>query len=96
MWLDDILLEYAQKQTENRLESDLWMEEILLKTLERSEITIKEAFALCFSEKDVDKISQADSRRMSRCLLKTGWCKAGQYTGGSKRNQTKFVRIMRM
>ena len=72
------------------------MEEILLKTLETSEITIKKAFALCFSEKDVDKISQADSRRMSRCLLKTGWCKAGQYTGGPKRNHTKFVRIMRM
>ena len=92
-WLDDILLKYAQKQTEKRLESDPWMEEILLKTLERGEITIKEAFALCFSQIDVDKISQADSRRMSRCLLKTGLCKAGQYTGGPKRNQTKFVRI---
>ncbi len=92
-WLDDILLKYAQKQTEKRLESDPWMEQVLLNTLERSEITIKEAFALCFPEKEVDKISQADSRRMSRCLLKTGWCKAGQYTGGPKRNQTKFVRI---
>ena len=92
-WLDDILLKYAQKQTEKRLESDPWMEEILLKTLQKSEITIKEAFALCFSQKDIDKISQADSRRMSRCLLKTGWYKAGQYTGGPKRNQTKFVRI---
>ena len=92
-WLDDKLLKYAQEQTKRRLESDPWMEQILLKTLDRNDICIKDAFELCFPEKEVDKISQADSRRMSRCLLKTGWCKAGQYTGGPKRNQTKFVRI---
>ena len=31
--------------------------------------------------------------RQVTCLQKTGWSKAGQYTGGPKRNQTKFVRF---
>ena len=92
-WLDGILLKYAQDQTKRRLESDPWMEQILLKALDRSEITIKEAFELCFPEKNIDQISKTDSRRMSTCLQKTGWSKAGQYTGGPKRNQTKFVRF---
>jgi predicted P-loop ATPase len=91
-WLDGVLLKYAQKQTEKRLESDPWMEQILLKTLDRSEITIREAFVLCFPLKNIDQISNPDRRRMSSCLLKTRWSRAGQYTGGPKRNQAKFVR----
>lgn len=92
-WLDGVLLKYAQEQTKRRLESDPWMEQILLKALDRSEITIREAFELCFPGKNIDQISKTDSRRMSTCLQKTGWSKAGQYTGGPKRNQTKFVRM---
>ena len=76
------------------MESDPWMEQILLKTLDRSEITISEAFELCFPERNIDQISNKDSRRMAKCLQKKmGWNKAGQYTGGPKRNQTKFVRM---
>jgi hypothetical protein len=74
------------------LESDPWMEQILLKTLDRSEITIREAFELCFPLKNIDQISKPDSHRMSSCLLKTRWSRAGRYTGGPKRNQAKFVR----
>ena len=92
-WLDGVLLKYAQEQTKRRLESDPWMEQILLKTLDRSEITIKEAFELCFPERNIDQISNRDSRRMSTCLQKTVWSNAGQYTGGPKRNQIKFVRM---
>ena len=62
------------------------MEQILLKTLDRSEITINEAFELCFPERNIDQISNKDSQRMAKCLKKTGWNKAGQYTGGPKRN----------
>ena len=69
------------------------MEQILLKTLDRSEITIKEAFELCFPERNIDQISNKDSRRMSTCLQKTGSSKVGQYTGGPKLNQIKFMRI---
>ena len=50
-WLDGVLLKYAQEQTKRRLESDPWMEQILSKAFDRSEITIKEAFELCFPEK---------------------------------------------
>ena len=92
-WLDGILLKYAQEQTKRRLESEPWMEQILLKTLDRSEITIMEAFELCFPERNIDQISNKDSRRMSTCLQKTGWSNAGRYTGGPKRNQIKFVRM---
>ena len=46
------------------------MEKILLKTLDRSEITINEAFELCFPERNIDQISNKDSRRMAKCLQK--------------------------
>ena len=48
------------------------MEKILLKTLDRSEITINEAFELCFPERNIDQISNKDSRRMAKCLQKNG------------------------
>ena len=51
------LLRYAQEQTKGRLESDPWMEQILLKTLDRSEINIQEAFE--FSIKSQVKIAGA-------------------------------------
>ena len=69
------------------------MEQILLKALDRSEITIREAFELCFPGKNIDQISKTDSQRMSTCLQKTGWSKAGPDTDGPKRNQTKFLRF---
>ena len=92
-WLDGVLLKYAQEQTKRRLESDPWMEQILLKAKDRGEIIIKEAFDLCFPERNIDQISNKDSRRMSTCLQKTVWSNAGRYTGGPKRNQTKVVRM---
>ena len=75
------------------MESAPWREQILLKTLDRSEINIKEAFELCFPKRNIDQISNKDSRRMSTCLQKTLWSNAGRYTGGPKRNQIKFVRM---
>ena len=76
------------------MESGPWMEQILLQALDISEITMREAFELCFPEKNIDQISTMDIRRMSACLKKNGWSKAGRYTGGPKRNQTKFVRMI--
>ena len=88
-WLDGILLKYAQDQTKRRLESDPWMEQILLKALDRSEITIKEAFELCFPEKTSIK-----SRKpiVGACLHAYKKWTAGQYIGVPK-HQTKFVRM---
>ncbi len=54
------------------------MEKILLKTLDRSEITINEAFELCFPERNIDQISNKDSRAIHR------WSKTQPY---------KFVRM---
>ena len=71
------LLRYAQEQTKGRLESDPWMEQILLKTLDRSEINLQEAFEFCFPERNIDQISSKDSRRLSACLQKRGSGKVG-------------------
>ena len=77
-WLDGILLKYAQEQTKRLLESDPWMEQILLKTFDRSEINIKEAIKLCFPERNIDQISNKDSRRMFTCLQEMGRGKVEQ------------------
>ena len=90
--MDTEQLEYPHYQTQQRLESDPWVEQINLKMIGVDETSIKEAFELCFPTKELDKITPADSRRMAACLLKSGWEKNGRYTSGPKRNQTRYVR----
>ena len=92
-WLDGDQSDYAHSQTQQRLESDTWVEQINLKMIGANETSIKEAFELCFPTKGLDKITPADSRRMAACLLKSGWKKNGRYTGGPRRNQTRYVRV---
>jgi len=92
-WLDVDHSDYAHSQTQQRFESDIWVEQINLKMIGAGGTSIKEAFELCFPTKELDKITHSDSRRMAACLLKSVWKKNGRYTSGPKRNQTKYVRV---
>ena len=92
-WLDGDQSDYAHSQTQQRLESDAWVEQINLKMIGADETSIKEAFELCFPTKELEKITHSDNRRMAACLLKSGWKKNGRYTSGPKRNQARYVRV---
>jgi predicted P-loop ATPase len=90
-WLDEEISEFAKRITKLRLEQDPWVEIIHEKLPTRKEISINEAFQICFNSAGEKSISTADSRRMSKALLMADWKKDGRFNSGSKRNQTKFV-----
>ena len=98
-WLTDQHVLYAAQQTELRQESDIWVELIQQKLSGMSEVSIKEALAKCFpllgldcDLADLQKITQSDQRRMSKCLVAAGWEKSGKFNSGNRRNQARFVR----
>ena len=97
-WLDESLLEYTHEQTESRREADIWTELVREALKRKDEVTIREAFQLCFPPADDQpqlnpkNISLADQRRMSACLIAAGFVRDGKYTSGSNRNQVRFTR----
>lgn len=90
-WLMDEVAFIAAKQASDRLEQDPWVEVILAKLSHVAEISIKEAFELCFGKDDVDDLTQAKSRRMARALSMANWTKEGKFNSGTRRNQIRFV-----
>lgn len=81
----------AAKQATARLEQDLWAEIVLEKLGHLSEVTIKEAYELCFPMNDTEGLTQLKSRRMSKVLTLANWSKEGTFYAGSRRNQVRFV-----
>jgi hypothetical protein len=90
-WLADEAALIAAKQATARLEQDPWVEVIFNKLCHVAEVTIREAFELCFDNFDVDDLTRAKSRRMGRALLMANWIKNGKFTAGTRRNQVRFV-----
>lgn len=97
-WLQERFTEYTRQQTEARQEADLWSQLLQEHLRDKDEITIKEAFELCFHQETVDghtnprQITQQDQRRMANCLLAAGFERNGKFTSGKQRNQVRFTR----
>lgn len=90
-WLADEAALIAAKQATARLEQDPWVEIVLEKLGHLSEVTIKEAYELCFPMNDTEGLTQLKSRRMSKVLTLANWSKEGTFYAGSRRNQVRFV-----
>lgn len=90
-WLADEAALIAAKQATARLEQDPWVEVIFNKLSHVAEVTIREAFELCFVGFDVDNLTQSKSRRMGRALLMANWIRDGKFTAGARRDQVRFV-----
>jgi predicted P-loop ATPase len=90
-WLADEAALIAAKQATARLEQDPWVEVIFTKLSHLAEVSIREAFELCFNGFDVDHLTQAKSRRMGRALSMANWIKDGKFTAGARRDQVRFV-----
>ena len=97
-WLQDQFIEYTHQQTELRREADLWSELVQEHLAHENEVTIKEAFELCFPQDSVDtrpnpkQITQQDQRRMANCLIAAGFERNGKFSSGKQRNQVRFTR----
>ena len=93
-WFTEEMAAYANGQTEQRQESDVWVEQINIYLQTKNETTIREAFSECFKQDGVARdITKQMERRMTECLIKAGFERSGKYTSGNKRNQTRFVRL---
>jgi len=90
-WLADEAALIAEKQANGRLEQDPWVEVIFTRLAHKDEVSISEAFKLCFDNFDVDDLTRAKSSRMGRALLMANWIKNGKFTAGTRRNQVRFV-----
>ena len=97
-WLQDQFIDYTHQQTELRREADLWSQLVQEHLAHKDEVTIKEAFELCFPQETIDgrtnpkQISQQDQRRMANCLLAAGFERNGKFSAGKQRNQVRFTR----
>lgn len=91
--LTDDVARIASQQAEARLEQDPWLETVREKLGHISEVSIKEAYELCFPMHDPERITSATSRRMSKVLLLANWCKDGKFHTGKRRNQLRFVNL---
>ena len=67
-WLVDETALIAAKQASARLEQDPWVEIVLDKLGHLSEVSIKEAYELCFSPNDTEGLTQMKARRMTATL----------------------------
>ena len=99
-WMTEEMAAYASEQNKTRHEADLWVELIYQNMADLKETSIREAFAICFTQTSPDdqsanpqKIDQKDQRRMSKCLQMAGWEKEGRFTSGTRKNQARFIRI---
>ncbi len=90
-WLADETALIAAKQATARLEQDPWVEVIFTKLSHMADVSIREAFELCFIGFDVDHLTQSKSRRMGRALLMANWIRDGKFTAGTRRDQVRFV-----
>jgi hypothetical protein len=90
-WLADEAALIAAKQATARLEQDPWVEIVLEKLGHLSEVTIKEAYELCFPMNDPEGLTQLKARRMSKVLTLANWSKDGKFHAGSRRNQVRFL-----
>jgi predicted P-loop ATPase len=90
-WLVDETALIAAKQASARLEQDPWVEIVLDKLGHLNEVSIKEAYELCFSPNDTEGLTQIKARRMSKVLTLANWSKDGKFHAGSRRNQVRFV-----
>ena len=97
-WLQERFIHYTHQQTEARREADLWSQLIQEHLKDKDEVTIKEAFELCFPQETVDRrtnprqTTQHDQRRLANCLLAAGFERNGKFTFGKQRNQVRFTR----
>ena len=97
-WLQDQFIEYTHQQTELRREADLWSQLVQEHLAHKNEVTIKEAFELCFPQDSIDtrpnpkQITQQDQRRMANCLIAAGFERNGKYSAGKQRNQVRCTR----
>lgn len=90
-WLVDETAFIAAKQASARLEQDPWVEIVLDKLGHLNEVSIKEAYELCFSPNDTEGLTQIKARRMSKVLTLANWSKDGKFHAGNRRNQVRFV-----
>ena len=90
-WLIDEVALIAARQAGDRLEQDPWVEIVLDKLGHLSEVSIKEAYELCFSPNDTEGLTQMKARRMSKVLVLANWVKDGKFNVGNRRNQIRFV-----
>ena len=97
-WLQERFIHYTHQQTEARREADFWSQLVQEHLKDKDEVTIKEAFELCFPQETVDgrtnprQTTQQDQRRMANCLLAAGFERNGKFTSGKQRNQVRFTR----
>jgi len=90
-WLTDEAAFIAARQATARLEQDPWVEIVLDKLGHLNEVSIKEAYELCFSPNDTEGLTQMKARRMSKVLTLANWSKDGKFHGGNRRNQVRFL-----
>ena len=97
-WLQERFIHYTHQQTEARREADLWSQLAQEHLKDKDEVTITEAFELCFRQETVDghtnprQTTLQDQRRMANCLLAAGFERNGKFTSGKQRNQVRFTR----
>lgn len=78
--------------------ADLWSQLVQEHLAHKDEVTIKEAFELCFPQDSIDtrpnpkQITQQDQRRMATCLIAAGFERNGKFSAGKQRNQVRFTR----
>jgi len=90
-WLVDKTALIAAKQASARLEQDPWVEIVFDKLGHLNEVSIKEAYELCFSPNDTEGLTQMNARRMSKILTLANWSKEVKFHAGSRRNQIRFA-----
>ena len=94
-WLTSSMQIFAEVQTGQRFERDVWEQDVLAWVDVQSiqETTVRDALngALLMTP---DKMSKADERRMRAVLKLVGFVKIGTYKDSARRDQAKYVRKM--
>ena len=94
-WLDPTMQDFAEVQNSQRFERDVWEQDVLQWVDDQNiqETTVRDALngALMIT---IDKMTQADQRRMRTVLKFVGFEKCGTYKDRKKRDQAKYVREM--
>lgn len=91
-WLSDTLAEQANRQANERIENDPWVEMVQELPKNITEGTLKQICQALFQDTKESQITTQMTRRLSTCLIQAGWKRDGKYSSGPQRNQVKFVR----
>ena len=86
---------FAEAQNSQRFERDAWEQDVQRWVNDENiqETTLRDALHVALMIM-ADKMTQADQRRMRTVLKFVGFEKCGVYNDRTKRDQTRYVRVM--